>query len=239
MASTDWPLVLQLIIVAAILIYGVLVVRFVPSRYSWIPNIIAAGITIGAGLWLGLSLDAMGLAPGRLIHGLTLGLLVGMGVYIAVLAASRTRWLKPHFTNTPFARMSRRHLGTEVAMRIPLGTALLEEVLFRGLLLGLFMQFHVTWAALLFMAVSFGLWHLSGEVRKIETQHGVQQLFSRAAGRQWALALGVIVATALAGLVFGLLRLISGSILTPWLAHWAINASGALASRGRGSSGPS
>lgn len=232
MVHTEWSLLLQLVIVAAILIYGIVVVRFVPNRLSWMLNSIAGGVTIGIGLGLGLSLDAMGLAPATLARGLVFGLAVGIGICAVVLAVSRVQWLRPHFTDTPFARMSRKRLGSEVAVRIPLGTALFEEVLFRGLLLGLFMQLHTTWAALLLMAVCFGFWHLSGEVRKIETQHGVEQLFGRATGRQWARALGVIFATALAGLVFGVLCLLSGSLLAPWLVHWAINASGALASRG-------
>ncbi|KAA0021876.1 CPBP family intramembrane glutamic endopeptidase [Antrihabitans cavernicola] len=95
-------------------------------------------------------------------------------------------------------------------VHIPVGTVYSEEVVFRKTLdpmLG-------TPAA----AAVFGLWHIQP---------------ARAAGDN---VIGTVVVTAAAGLVFGWLRRRTNSVIAPALAHLAINAGGAVATRvaGRG-----
>jgi len=227
----DWPLFLQVFAAVGVLLYGIVLVRFIPQRYAWPFNIATSVATIALCLWLGLSLDSIGLSVDTLLRGFIIGLITSSLIISAVYLVAQIPLLNRFFTDTPFARMSRRRLGTEVAMRIPLSTALLEEVLFRGVLLGLFLQFHDTVVALLLMSICFGLWHIAGEVRRLETQHTARPLLRTANGQQWATIVGIVAATGAAGFVFGVLRIWSGSLLAPWLVHWAINASGALASR--------
>jgi hypothetical protein len=52
------------------------------------------------------------------------------------------------------------HLLYEVLVRIPFGTALAEEVVFRGSLLGLFLQRHSRTTATAMTSVLFGFWHV-------------------------------------------------------------------------------
>lgn len=228
---TDWPLLTQLFAVGSVLLYGIALIHFVPRRYEWPLNILISATTIGLCIWFGLTPEALGLGVDSLLRGISIGVAASGVIIGSVYLAARVPHLNPYFTDTPFARMSRRRLGREVAMRIPLSTALLEEVLFRGVLLGLLLQFHHTLIALLLMSICFGLWHIAGAVRQIETQHAVEPLWHASSGRQWTKIASVVIATSSAGFVFGLLRVWSGSLVAPWLVHWAINASGALASR--------
>ncbi|MFI8568194.1 CPBP family intramembrane glutamic endopeptidase [Rhodococcus sp. NPDC078407] len=98
-------------------------------------------------------------------------------------------------------RPSRENLAEWVLFRIPVGTVLTEELLFRGVL--------DAESAVLSTAF-FGLWHIHP---------------ARAAGDT---VLGTVLATTAAGVVFSWLRSRSGSVLAPALLHYFLNASGAV-----------
>jgi membrane protease YdiL (CAAX protease family) len=46
--------------------------------------------------------------------------------------------------------------------------------------------------------------------------------------RKYGSIIGVVLITASAGVVFAWLRIISNSVVAPWLVHWSINSSGML-----------
>ncbi|CCQ17816.1 putative integral membrane protein [Rhodococcus sp. AW25M09] len=92
-------------------------------------------------------------------------------------------------------------LAEWVLFRIPVGTVLTEELLFRGVLDA---------AAPALSPIFFGLWHVHP---------------ARAAGDS---VIGTVFATTAAGLVFSWLRARSGSVLAPALLHYFLNASGAV-----------
>ncbi|KUL29300.1 CPBP family intramembrane glutamic endopeptidase [Actinoplanes awajinensis] len=89
---------------------------------------------------------------------------------------------------------------------VPLATVVFEEVAFRGVLWTLISREHGTAWATGVTAVLFGLWHLGP-------------------ARPWTDAL----ATGVAGVLLGVLRGLSGGLLTPVLAHWAADGIGVLA----------
>ena len=88
-----------------------------------------------------------------------------------------------------------------VLFHIPVGTVITEELSFRGLFDAL---------APGLSPLFFGLWHIRS---------------ARAAGDS---VVGTVIGTAAAGMVFSWLRRRSGSVLAPALAHFALNASGAM-----------
>ena len=88
-----------------------------------------------------------------------------------------------------------------VLFHIPVGTVITEELSFRGLFDAL---------APGLSPLFFGLWHIRP---------------ARAAGDS---VVGTVIGTAAAGMVFSWLRRRSGSVLAPALAHFALNASGAM-----------
>ncbi|WP_406235911.1 CPBP family intramembrane glutamic endopeptidase [Nocardia sp. NBC_01009] len=98
-----------------------------------------------------------------------------------------------------------------IAVHIPIGTVYSEELVFRGTLDPLLDTTFGTRAGILLGASTFGLWHIHP---------------ARAAGDSVAVT---VAATALGGLVFGLLRRRSDSAAASALLHLAVNAGGALA----------
>ncbi|KQU57033.1 hypothetical protein ASG84_18625 [Rhodococcus sp. Leaf278] len=101
-------------------------------------------------------------------------------------------------------RPSDDELAEWVLFRIPVGTVLTEELLFRGVLDA---------ASPTLSPIFFGLWHIHP---------------ARAAGDT---VVGTVLATTSAGVVFSWLRARSGSVLAPALLHYFLNASGAVLAR--------
>jgi membrane protease YdiL (CAAX protease family) len=110
-------------------------------------------------------------------------------------------------------------------VRVPLGTVLLEETLFRGVLLALGLRRWSQAAAVAASSLAFGLWHVL-PARHVTTLNPV---FAGLAGGPTARVLGVVaavVATAAAGVVLCWLRLRSRSLLAPALLHATVNGLG-------------
>ena len=109
-------------------------------------------------------------------------------------------------------------------VRIPLGTALFEEVAFRGVLYGSLATIRGPESAILVSSAVFGLWHVTAT---LELLQGSERLSAPG-----LLALGVIggvVATFLGGLFFGWLRRRTGGVYGPFFTHWLVNSLAALA----------
>jgi uncharacterized protein len=105
-------------------------------------------------------------------------------------------------------------LLVKVLIVIPIGTVALEELAFRGSLLALLRRTTSTKRAVLVSSVLFGLWHVPGVV-KAGSADSIGTL---------AAVAGTVAATTLAGIGFCWLRLRSGSLLAPALAHVATNS---------------
>ncbi len=122
------------------------------------------------------------------------------------------------------ATLTPSELAFHALVRIPLGTALFEEVAFRGLLLAALLRATSRVRATAGSSVAFGLWHVAPTMVTLE----INQVAVTSAVGLAAIAAAVVVTT-LAGVVFCVLRLASGSLVAPILAHWATNALGLIA----------
>lgn len=93
----------------------------------------------------------------------------------------------------------------------------MEEGLFRGVMLPHFMQsLSFRWANLL-QAALFGVWHAVWPLKSLVTGEIT-------AGAAAAEAIGLVLTTTAAGLVFGYLFFKTGSLWAPWLAHTIHNS---------------
>jgi uncharacterized protein len=118
-----------------------------------------------------------------------------------------------------------RALAFYVLVSIPLGTAVAEEVVFRGVLLAAWRD---TGASMLLAAVcvsvAFGLWHVT------PTIIGIRMNDLDASRRKLSVAvIGAVMLTMLAGLGLTWLRIESGGLVEPIVLHAGINSVGALA----------
>ena len=115
----------------------------------------------------------------------------------------------------------------ELFVRIPLGTALAEELIFRAALLGLYLRRHTFWKAAALSSLVFGFWHVLPAMGSVSSNAAGQTLASPAARAAGVLA--PVVATAAAGMVFCWLRRRSRSVVAPWITHASLNSLGVVA----------
>jgi membrane protease YdiL (CAAX protease family) len=116
-------------------------------------------------------------------------------------------------------------LVREVAVGVVLLTAIPEEFAFRGVLLG---SATALWGPLrgsLVVSAVFGLWHVQPTLATM-SDNPVVSGASTSEGARLLVVLGAVAVTFAGGLAFAWLRLRSGSLLAPVLAHAAANGLG-------------
>lgn len=149
----------------------------------------------------------LGLRPPELWRGLRVGVAAATAAGIAVAAT----------TGVPAVRAGMQVRATPVppaqwlGYRIPFGTVLPEELVFRGALRHCAAEAFGRSGGRLLQSVTFGLSHVAD---------------ARGAGEP---VVGTVVVTGAAGWVFGWLADRSGSVAAPMLAHLAVNEAGAVA----------
>jgi uncharacterized protein len=176
----------------------------------------------------GCSWDDLGLEPTRLGAGWRLG------AAMAAVAAATAVATSVHPATRPYLLDERAngHLGTAVLyralVRFPLGTALFEEVAFRGVVEGIWRRSGAGPAAASMAAAAlFGAWHLIPGNRAL-TGNPLGPRFGSSGKRVAAVMAGALL-TSLSSLGLSWLRKRSGSLVAPWLAHAAVNSAGYLA----------
>ena len=185
-------------------------------------NTLAGLVVLGLGFAVGLDRADLGLerrdAARGLAYGAALWAVVAL-VLVAAAALPATRdSLQDDGTIVSTGAMLRRTL-----IVIPLGTALLEEAAFRGVLLGLFAKRTSIWRAAIVSSVLFGLWHIPPTINSADGSGAIGDA-SRSGGSTALVVVGVVVAMTAAGMVFCWLRIRSRSLVAPFVAHWWINA---------------
>jgi hypothetical protein len=177
-------------------------------------NLGAASSSLLLARAVGVSVADLGLQPEHVRQGLRLGLQVALPISLGAAAAvawpqTRALLADPRVTETTL-----REATFEALVRIPLETAIAEELLFRGSLLGIGLDNRSPAGAVANSALAFGLWHIPPTLESVS---------DRGVGRR-ATATGAVVAvTTLAGAGLALLRLRARSVVAPIVAHAALN----------------
>ena len=221
------PLVAVFAVVAILAGVNVVDIRVAHASLAVGP-VCAAGLVAIARM-AGLSWQDLGMGPGTWRRGLTWAG-AEIGAVAVVLAAGAAL---PQTRNA--FRDSRYHLGWGSALLtafvlIPVGTVLLEEVAFRGVLWGLLRRVHGTAMATVVSSLLFGLWHVLPSLGLATDNEAIGGAVGKGRSAQVITVLGTVLFTALAGVVFCELRRRSGSILASAGLHWATNALAVLAS---------
>ncbi len=177
----------------------------------------------------GCSADELGLSRRRLPDGLRWG-----GAVVAGLAAVYLAGVALPFTRELFeddrADIALSSLLWQVLVMVPLGTVLMEEVAFRGVLPAMLRRrfAHPRSGPLradLVAAGLFGLWHILPAWNVNSVNPLFRELLPGALGQFAAISAGV-VGTAAAGMGLSWLRNRSGSLAAPMLLHTATNSLG-------------
>jgi uncharacterized protein len=185
--------------------------------------VVAAGLLLlvarrdGCG-WSELGLGRASLRPGlRWSAALVAVVLAGMAVAVALPVT------RPAFVDARAAGLSGAAVLWRALVRIPLGTALLEEVAFRGVLYALLARRYGLWPAGVASSLLFGLWHVLPSLGLRDANAVVGGLFGEGPLGAAAAVVAAVAGTAAAGVVFCELRRRSGSLLAPFALHSALN----------------
>jgi membrane protease YdiL (CAAX protease family) len=216
---------------AAALAAAVVLLAAVNLLNNWLlPRAYVVTCVLGAVLLLllarleGCSWSELGLARGSLRSGLRWSLALAVLVLLCDAAAAALPLTRPAFLDARTAGLPGGEVLVRCLVRIPLGTALLEETGFRGVLYALLARRYDLRAAVLVSSLLFGLWHVLpslGLQRENAAVHGLVGSWPLGAAASVA---GAVAGTALAGVVFCELRRRSGSLLAPFVLHWATGA---------------
>jgi len=144
------------------------------------------------------------------------------GIVLLVLVVAAVIPATNGFLHDSRAQISGGRLLYELAVPILLLTAVPEEFAFRGVLLGSALRLWGPWRASLITSALFGLWHIAPTLHTMSGNAEVAGASASLAG-QVLVVLGSVAVTFLAGLAFCWLRLRSGSLIAPVIAHVATN----------------
>jgi membrane protease YdiL (CAAX protease family) len=111
---------------------------------------------------------------------------------------------------------------------IPLGTVIPEEVAFRGVLWALLRRSADRWVATAVSSAVFGIWHVLPALAGGSANQAVDAVVGGGTLGLLVRVAGTVLFTTSAGVLFCELRIRSGSLLAPMLAHWAVNGLGVI-----------
>lgn len=227
LAAAVAPLAAYAVIFQTVL-YISLPVRLRTRVAPVVTGVVGAGLSVGAGLLFGF--DRIGIVGGSAATALAWGLATVLVMSMIGFAMLSRRDLRAQLADPRLAELGSGEAFTQIFVRIPVFTALIEEAFFRGVLHAALMALYPTEVAIWLGAGLFGAWHIGP---------GVDQ--ARANGRMTASAGAVhtaatVVATTVAGAFLVWLRIETGSIWAPVAVHAAINMTMALFARRAGKS---
>jgi uncharacterized protein len=204
------------------LLYVSLPIRLRTRVAPIVTGLVGAGLSVGAGGLFGF--EQIGLTGGNL------GATLGWGAVTVVLMAlfgmammSRPE-LRSQLADPRLAELKPPHAYTQIFVRIPVFTALIEEAFFRGVLHAALMALYPVEVAIWLGAGLFGLWHIGPGLDQARAGEKTR----RAGALHTAMT---VVATTVAGAFFVWLRIETGSIWAPVAVHSAINMTMALFAR--------
>ncbi|HEX6299814.1 MAG TPA: CPBP family intramembrane glutamic endopeptidase [Acidimicrobiia bacterium] len=193
------------------------------NEHGYVPgNVVVAATLAGLARDAGLTWEEIGLGRGDLRMSRRTGawILTASTAFLAVTA--RIPRIRHHLRDERAPIGSRRETIRRALIRFPVGTALFEEVAFRGVLPALLAS--ATRSGDITAAGMFAIWHLIPTHHALRVNGIAQGPRSRILG-----TLAGSAAAGLAGYVLSRVRRKTGSILAPWLIHSAVNTTSFLA----------
>jgi uncharacterized protein len=220
----------ELAAAAALVAWNAAINRAVPSP-AYVPvNLAAAGLSLASARLRRVPAGDLGMDRDRVGRGLAVGLAAAAPVAAVVALGAAVPATRRWFLDERATAGGAGHALYHTLVRIPLGTAVAEEAIFRGALLGLLLQRHSRVRASVVSSALFGLCHV---LPTLDTLAGSPA--GPAVGgdpvRTGGAVLASVVVTAAAGLGFSWLRFRGDSVVAPAVVHAALNSSAFVAAR--------
>ncbi|RTL65714.1 MAG: CPBP family intramembrane metalloprotease [Pseudonocardiaceae bacterium] len=196
--------------------------RLWPGAYiPW--NVGVAVLLVVLARWCGVTWADLGLSRATLRRGLGIGAVALAGVAVLYLIGLAVPATREAFHDSRAAGTLGAVLFAAL-VRIPLGTALLEETAFRGVLPALVGG--SWWRGTLVSSGLFGLWHVLPSIGMASANAAVAS--SVGGWGTVATSALAVLATFAAGVLLCVWRRWGGHLVTPFLAHIATNSLGVL-----------
>jgi membrane protease YdiL (CAAX protease family) len=206
---------------ALTLAYSYVVNRLVPEAWYVPANLTAAAGFVALARGTGATWTDLGLRTDRLGRGVRVGLTAAVPIAAVVALGIAVPETRRYFADQR-VMVGRGTAFFDTLVRIPLGTAVCEELIFRGAILGILLRRRTPLEATLISALLFGLWHV---FPTLDTLH-LNPLGKYVEGdwlRTTGAVVGAIGVTAASGLGFAWLRLRANSVVASMIAHGALN----------------
>ena len=177
------------------------------------------GVSLVAARVVGLDAGAVGIRRAGALRGAVIGALAAGAIAAVDVVVLR---LAPSIIGqpvgyAPLARVSADELGRHIALYLPLGAVIPEEVAFRGVLLGGLLTRYRVRTAVTASATAFALWHGTVAVFTVmSTTMPVVLIIPAIAG--------ALVIVFVGGVIMAGLRVATGTLTTSLAAHWVFNA---------------
>jgi len=222
------------------------VIPRLPGRLRFAASVGTAAAALALARRGGADRAELGCDPADLSRGARFGIVAAVAIAGGVGAAARHPSSRALFADARVTGATRPRAAYEVLVRIPVATALAEELVFRGALLGAWEHAVGPKTAVTVSSLAFGVWHVipaleahahnpSGARLSARAEHRLSaraehRLSAGADGRSTHVA-GTVLATAVAGSAFAMLRRQSRSVVAPVIAHASINQAAYVAAR--------
>jgi membrane protease YdiL (CAAX protease family) len=198
-----------------------------PASGGLILGPVAAVLLVALARRRGLTWSDLGLSRRSWLRGAVFAV-VAVGVVAAVYAvAAAVPLTRMAFVDVRYELPAPKALFTAFVV-IPVGTVLVEEIAFRGVLLGLVTRHRGHRWGFALSSVAFGAWHILPSLGLNQANAAMHAVAGPGTGGQIGSVLAAVVFTTVAGLLLAELRRRSGSILAAAGLHWAVNALGVL-----------
>lgn len=208
------------VVLAGLVTLNVLIVAVLDEAPAAILQVAVALGAVSVAVRLGYSFEELGLSTRAAAAGLRLGAALSAAVVGGVIAIAVLPFTRDFLDDERFVDISGWQVAYEVGFRIPIVTALSEELLFRSVLLAVLLAMTTTRRAVVVSSLLFGLWHVLVALDDLDENAMTDSL---GATERLGAVVGVVAATSAAGAVFAWTRLRSGSIVAPWMLHTTLN----------------
>lgn len=210
-APRPWPLVTTLGLLTLVMLLNNLIA---PGGYVLWAVLAMIGLALLARAD-GLRPSQWGLGPVSRRAAVAAIVLAGLTAAVMVVG-TRLPGISEAYLDERAAGLSAGQVAFAALVRAPIGTALLEEVAFRGVLLAMLAQRFGVVGAVIGSSVAFGAWHALPALGLAADNAVVGSVVGGQPG--WAVALAV-VASGLGGAVFCLLRIHYDHLIVPIAVH--------------------